>query len=97
MAAGEILILGTIVDASRKNTSGYANQIRDLRLNKNQQEINQLFQREIIDLKNQSPQEEIDVDNLKSEIYQYILQHLEDILPKDEIQHIFLTIKVDFE
>lgn len=86
MAVGDINILGAIVDISKKGTVAYTNQIKDLYLNQQQGQINLLFQQEIKDLKNQ-----INTDNLKSEIYQYILQHLEDILPKDKIQHIFLT------
>lgn len=85
MAIGDINILGAIVDISKKGTVAYTNQIKDLYLNQQQGQINLLFQQEIEDLKNQIN------TNLKSDIYQYILQHLEDILPKDETQHIFLT------
>ena len=87
----DIKILGSLKDISTKHTVTNTSYVKDLLLNMQQQEINQLFNQEIERLKNQPSQEEIDVDNLKSEICQYILQQIENILPKDETQHIFLT------
>lgn len=90
-----INIIGTLFDNSIEHVVALANQIKDLRLEKNQQDINEdiydkidsyinNLQNQILDEKNRAEQTESYISNKLNSLEQTILN-------KDSIKHVFLT------
>lgn len=72
-----INIIGTLFDNSVEHTVALAQQIKDLRLEKNQQDINE-------DIYNK-------IDTYLNYLYEKISSLEQDINKKDNIKHVFLT------
>lgn len=81
-------IIGTLFDNSVEHVVALANQIKDLRLGRNQQDINEDIYNEIQAVKNSSgnnPELQGEIEALSQRI-----QELEQS-PRDLVEHIFLT------
>lgn len=81
-------IIGTLFDNSVEHVVALANQIKDLRLGRNQQDINEDIYNEIQAVKDSSgnnPELQGEIESLSQRI-----QELEQS-PRDLVEHIFLT------